>query len=95
LGNLQKSFRLAIVCLSFKSSFKNAGHCLQETNVGKVVNSLRKNDDEDISSKAKAIVQKWRDVVQYYISFFYSSLTIVPKKSVFVHCETFQLDTDT
>mmetsp|Transcript_35784 Transcript_35784/g.47233 ORF Transcript_35784/g.47233 Transcript_35784/m.47233 type:complete len:624 (-) Transcript_35784:222-2093(-) len=37
---------------------------LQKTNIGKTVGKLRKNSSPNISSKAKALVTKWKEVVK-------------------------------
>ena len=52
-------------CLSKLDRVPMTIDILQETGVGKLVNSLKKKSapDSDVASKAKAIVRKWKDLV--------------------------------
>merc|ERR1719323_1820458 len=37
---------------------------LSETGAGRAVNGLKKHEDEEVSAKAKALVAKWKELVQ-------------------------------
>ena len=54
---ITKSFRK---CISIQN---DQSFCSQETEIGKVVNGLKKSSDEKISSVARNVIQKWKDVV--------------------------------
>ena len=60
----QPSKRLSKVEVYLVPSLMAHVFSAQETNVGKVINNLRKHDNEVISSKAKEIVCSWREIVQ-------------------------------
>ncbi|QQP37466.1 Transcription elongation factor B polypeptide 3like, partial [Caligus rogercresseyi] len=36
---------------------------LQETGIGRIVNSLKKSEQEEVAEKARLLVSKWKDVV--------------------------------
>lgn len=45
------------------AEFEVTAASLRETKVGKLVNSLRKHANEDISSRCRTLVKKWKDAV--------------------------------
>ena len=57
---------IALHCLDKLAQIPVNVSILQDTGIGKVVNRLKKSDnaDESIIEKARAIVQKWRDIVE-------------------------------
>ncbi|XP_040569072.1 uncharacterized protein [Lepeophtheirus salmonis] len=58
-----KESEVLLHCLSKLDRVEVNIALLQETGIGRIVNSLKKSEQEEVSEKARLLVAKWKDVV--------------------------------